>query len=90
MTTDLFGDVATPPPFIDMRNQRPSAAEEKAQLCLVLNRMLLRAPKALGSASIQTIRAYKHAHKQALKVLQSKTSTRPELETAINTMRGFE
>lgn len=88
--SDLFGHAPEAAPFKDIRNQRPSAAEEKAQLCLTLNRLLQTPPRALGAASIQRVREFKHAHKASLKVLQSKSSSRQELESAINTMRGFE
>lgn len=88
--SDLFGHIVEAVPFKDIRNQRESVAEEKARLCLELNTILQKAPRALGSASIQKVRAYKLAHKASLKVLQCKTSSRQELESAINTMRTYE
>ena len=88
--SDLFGHIAPRAPFKDIRDQRPSAADEKAALALELNRLLRTPPRSLGAASIQRVREFKHAHKTALRVLQSKTSSRPELLTAINSIRAFE
>jgi hypothetical protein len=87
--TDLFGVVAEQPPFKDIRNQRESVAEEKARLCQELNGLLRRTPKAHAIASVQQVTAYKYAHKAALKVLQCKTSSRQELETAITSMTDW-
>jgi hypothetical protein len=84
--SDLFGYVEERPEFKDIRNQRESVAEEKARLCGELNTLLRRTPKASAIASVQQVTAYKHAHKAALKVLQSKASSRQELATAINNM----
>lgn len=41
---DLFGHAIEPAAFVDIRNQRPSAADEKAELCLRLNSLLRRTP----------------------------------------------
>jgi hypothetical protein len=87
--TDLFGQVAECAPFKDIRNQRESVAEEKARLCQDLNALLRATPKSLGVASIQRVREFKVEHKRCLKVLQSKTSSRQELESAINSMKGW-
>lgn len=87
---DLFGHAAPRPEFKDIRDQRPSAAEEKATLCHELNRLLQTPPRSLGAASIQRVREFKHAHKQALRVLQSKGSSRPELLAAINSIKAFD
>jgi hypothetical protein len=88
--TDLFGFAAPRPAFVDIRNTRPSAAEEKAQLALTLNQLCRTPPKSLGSASINTVRAWKDAHKSALKVLNSKSSSRTDLQSAINNLRRYE
>jgi hypothetical protein len=42
--SDLFGHIEPSAPFKDIGNQRPSVAEEKAQLCLTLNRLLQTPP----------------------------------------------
>lgn len=87
---DLFGHVIEPAPFVDIRNTRESVAEEKARLCMELNGLLKTPPQSLGAASIQTVRAFKYAHKTALKVFANKTSSRGDLQSAISSMRAFE
>lgn len=87
---DLFGHIEPREAFRDIRNQQPTAAEEKALLCAELNELLRTPPRSLGSASIQRVREFKHTHKSALRVLQSKTSSRQELQMAINSIRAFE
>ena len=87
--SDLFGHIEERAPFVDIRNQRESVAEEKARLCQELNALLRATPKSLATASIQRVREFKYAHKQALKVLQSKSSSRQELLTAINSIQVF-
>jgi len=86
--TDLFGHVAEWPAFIDIRNQRESVAEEKARLCMELNALCKTPPKSLNSASINTVRAWRATHKAACRVLASKDSSRADLQSAINSMRG--
>jgi hypothetical protein len=74
---DLFGQVPQPPrtPFVDIRNQRESVAEEKARLCLELGALCKTPPRSLSSASINRVREWRAAHKGALKVLGSKQSS---------------
>lgn len=87
--TDLFGQTAERPEFKDIGNQRESVAQEKARLCAELNSLLRRTPKAARIASVQQVTAYKHAYKVALKICQSKTSSRQELTSAISSMSGW-
>lgn len=87
--TDLFGQVVERAPFVDIRNQRESVAEEKARLCQELNTLLRSTPKALATASIQQVRQFKLTHMQCLMVLSCKTSSRQELQSAIGSMQGF-
>lgn len=87
--SDLFGHTEERAPFVDIRNQRESVAEEKARLCRELNDLLRRTPKPSAIATIQLVTGYKAAHKSALKVLQCKTSSRQELTSAVTTMRGW-
>lgn len=47
MNTDLFGYAPPRAIFKDIRNQRPSTAEEKAALCLTLGELCRKVP-ALG------------------------------------------
>jgi hypothetical protein len=89
--TDLFGPVIEAPtePFKDIRNQRESVAEEKARLCQELNALLRKTPPAASISTVQKVTAYKHGHKLALKVCQSKASSRQELKTAISSMEAW-
>lgn len=87
--TDLFGMVAERPELKDIRNQRESVAEEKARLCAELNALLRRTPKTSTIASVQQVIHYKASHKASLKVLQSKASSRQELQTAITNMQHW-
>jgi hypothetical protein len=87
--TDLFGHTAPTPGFKDIGNQRESVAQEKARLCQELNALLRTTPKAHRIASVQQVIKYKHAHKLALKVLQCKTSSRHELQSAITSIAAF-
>lgn len=87
--SDLFGFVAERAPFVDIRNQRESVADEKARLCKELNDLLRRTPKPAAIATVQLVRNYKLAHKTALKVLSCKTSSRQELQSAISGMKGW-
>ena len=57
--TDLFGFEPERAPFIDIRNQRDSVADEKAQLCKLLNEMLRKVPGGIGGASVNRVRQYK-------------------------------
>ncbi|MBA3774658.1 MAG: hypothetical protein H0X13_19840 [Ramlibacter sp.] len=88
--TDLFGFTAAAPVFVDIRSQRESVAEKKAWLAFELNSLCKTPPRSLNSASINAVRAWRLEHKKARKVLANKRSSRTEMMSAINTMRGFE
>jgi hypothetical protein len=87
--SDLFGYVAPREPFADIRNQRPSVAEEKANLCAQLNALLRRPPNPAAVASVNSSRAYKKAHKASLSVLQNKDASRQALQSQISVMKGY-
>lgn len=86
---DLFGYDGVSTPFVDIRNQRDSVADEKAQLCKKLNELLRKAPESLGSASVQVVREWRGDHARSLKILQSKRSSRVELGLAIKLMQKY-
>lgn len=87
--SDLFGHQETPPRFVDIRNQRPAVADEKAELTLVLNRLCKTVPASINGASVNVVREYKAVLKRAQKVLASKSSSRQELSSAINSLQRF-
>lgn len=89
MTADLFGFEQEAAPFVDIRNQRESVAEEKARLCHELNALCKKAPRFLSTASIQTVRGWSATHKQALKTLANKHASRSDLKAAIEAMRTW-
>jgi hypothetical protein len=89
MSGDLFGHVAERAPFVDIRNQRESVAEEKARLAMELNTLCKRPPQFLSTASIQTVRQWREAHKVAMSTLKSKASSRGELLKAIDSLRSW-
>lgn len=87
---DLFGYQPPQPPFVDIGNQSPAVADEKAQLAMRLNILLRRIPASINQASINDTRAYLAERDRALKVLGAKRSSRIELQRAINSMMRFE
>lgn len=89
MSADLFGYSPPSQPFTDIRNQRDGVAEEKAVLCMQLGELCRKVPASICSASIEKTRAWTHARTRALKVLNSKRSSRTELTEAIKQMRSF-
>lgn len=88
--SDLFGFAPEKAEFVDIRNQRDSVAEEKAQLCKQLNDKLRKVPVGINSASVNKVRQYKRDHERCLKILASKRSSRAELLGAIESMRAYE
>lgn len=89
MSADLFGYSPPIPPFTDIRNQRDGVAEEKAVLCMQLGELCRKVPAAICNSGIEKTRAFMHARTRALKVLNSKRSSRTELAEAIKQMRSF-
>jgi len=76
-------------PFRDIRNQRPSVAEQKAALALELGRLLTKPPASVVNGSVQKVREWQAARARAAKVAGSSRSSVPELTAAINNMRRF-
>jgi len=89
MNADLFGHVQPKPEFRDIRNTRPTVAEEKAALCLELSRLCRVAPKSVAQGSINTVRAFTGELSRARKVLNKKTSSANDLRGAIEGVRRF-
>jgi hypothetical protein len=87
--TDLFGHQTPPQAFKDIRNTRPSVAEEKAQLCLALGEKVKRCPPSVASGSIQVTRAWVATQKAAIKVLKSSRSSVFDLQQAIKSMDQY-
>lgn len=88
--SDLFGFSAPRAPFVDIRNQRDSVADEKATLVFQLNALVKHVPASINGSSVNRVRAWKAERESALKVLSNKRSSRTELQRAINVMREYE
>lgn len=86
---DLFGGAPPPDPFKDIGNQRPSAAEEKASLCLQLGRLCLKVPHSVSQGSIEQTRAWVAAQKVSLALVKNSRASAPQLTAAIANMRRF-
>jgi hypothetical protein len=86
---DLFG--YTPPrvAFKDIRNQRPSTAEEKAALCLTLGELCRKVPTSICNGNVKQVREWRGHAEKAQKVLASKRSSIAELTNAIAQMRSY-
>lgn len=86
---DFVGNMPPAPPFKDIRNTRPSAAEEKAALCLELGRLCQKCPASVASGSINLTRNWVAAQKQARKIVANSRSSVAELSSAISNMMSF-
>ena len=86
---DFFCQQKQAAPFMDIRNTRPTVAEEKAALAFELGRLCMKPPKSVVNGSIQATRAWVDAQKKALKLVRSPRASVQELTSAIGSMRGF-
>ena len=87
---DLFG--ATPPrpkPARVIRDTRPSAAEEKARLCLELGRLAQRPPARVMAGTVDLTREWLFHQERAMRLCQNARASVPELTAYIATMRGY-
>lgn len=87
--SDLFGFEAPRRAFKDIRNQRPSVAEQKAELAMQLRTLCLRIPQTIRDGSINKVREWQVARTAALKVAASSRSSVPELTSQISNMQRF-
>jgi hypothetical protein len=86
---DFIGDLPPLKPFKDIRNQRPSAAEEKAALCLELGRLCHKVPPSISQGSIEKTRDWVAAQQRALKVVNSKRSSIAAITAELVNMRKY-
>ena len=75
--------------FKDIRNQRPSTAERKAQLCLEIRKLALRPPSSVLGGSIQQVQKWVAAQESALKVCNGVKSSVAQLELAVKSLEAF-
>lgn len=88
---DLVGDLPEPesPKFKDVRNLRPTIAEEKAELCLRIGVLCRKPPACVANGSIQTTREWVAAMKSAMATAKKARASVPELTAALSSMERF-
>lgn len=86
---DFIGDLPPARAFKDITNTRPSAAEEKAALCLELGRLCHKVPPSVAQGSVEKTRAWTTAQTASMKLVNSKRPSVPMLTAAIRNMRAF-
>jgi hypothetical protein len=89
MNADLFGYTRPRAQFQDIRNQRPSVAEEKATLCLQLGELCRRVPPSICNGDVKSVREWRMHCESARKKLGNKRSSVTDLTTAIAQMRSY-
>lgn len=88
--SDWLGGGIAEPVFRDIRDARPSAAEEKAVLLLTLGGLINSVPACVHNGSVDRVRAWKQARDGAARVAKNARSSAHEIQAAINNMRRFE
>lgn len=86
---DMVGDLPPAPEFKDIRNTRPSAAEEKAGLVWDLGRLCKTPPPGVVSGGIQLTRRWVAEQQKGLALCKNSRATVPQLTAAIAQMRAF-
>jgi hypothetical protein len=90
MQLDWIGGEKPGARFKDVRNTRPSIAEEKAELALRLGDLINKAPPALAAGgSINAVREWRVARAAAAKIAGNSRSSVQELTSAISNMQRF-
>lgn len=89
MNVDLFGAAPVAVPFKDIRNTRPSVAEEKAALCLQIGELARKVPASVCNGSVNKVREWKAVAVSALKTAGSRRSAVPDLTAAITNLARF-
>jgi hypothetical protein len=87
--SDLFGFSAPSRPFKDVRNQRPSIAERKAELLLELGALLNKVPLKVRDGSVQTVRQWQFTRAAAAKIAANRRSSIDDLTRAIGSMASY-
>ena len=87
---DWIGAVDGRPQFKDIRNQRASVAETKAQRVLELGRLIAAIPPHIKSGgSVNAVREWREARASAAKIAGSSRSSIAEITSAISNMGRF-
>ncbi len=83
------GPQPKPPPFRDIRNTRPTVAEEKAILAKQLGELSRKAPPNCLDWSVQRTREFRDACDKARKVAGAQRSSVHELRSALNSLEKY-
>lgn len=88
---DFIGGGAnlSPKPAKSISNQRPTVAEEKAELCLRIGVLCKKPPASIINGSVQMTREWVAARKAAMSTAGKVRSTVPELTAAVSRMERF-
>lgn len=86
---DFIGGGSVPKPFRDIRNTRPTVAEEKATLCLELGRLCSAVPPRVRNGSINLTREWVAVQKKARALVGNSRASVCELTAAITSMRRY-
>jgi len=88
---DFVGGIDEPErkPFKDVKNLRPTIAEEKAELCLRIGVMCRKPPASVCGGTVQATQVWVDAMKRALKVAKKSKATVPELTAVLSSMERF-
>jgi len=88
---DMIGGLPEPErkQFKDVKNLRPTIAEEKAELCLRIGVLCRKPPACVQNGSIQTTREWVAAMKSAMATAKKVRATVPELTAALSSMERF-
>ncbi len=86
---DLVGDLPEPRKFKDIRNTRPSVAEEKANLVLELGRLCATPPQSVANGSINLTRQWLATQKASKATAASARASVLDLDMAIKAMRAY-
>jgi hypothetical protein len=88
---DFVGGIEEPErkAFKDVRNLRPTVAEEKAELCLRIGFLCKKPPASIINGSVQMTREWVAARKAAMAAAGKVRSTVPELTSAVLRMERF-
>jgi hypothetical protein len=76
-------------PFKDIRNTRPSVAEEKARLLMELGVLLRKVPESVKSGSVNRVREWREDQGKAAKVAANSRASAQEIRTAINSFNRY-
>jgi hypothetical protein len=86
---DWVGGGVAPKPFKDIKNQRSSTAETKANLLHDLGKLINKVPEQIMAAGIERTREWVAAREVAAKIASNSRASIPDLTRAIASMERF-